>query len=139
MSASAPISVLQANLELVASSRLLSIDYRKNTDASSGLEYTTQALEGKSVAESAKSVTASLNLQDTEQAAQHTRHTFPPGVSWAPEKMDINGRKGRRVICVVAQDKKRYRMYDVDSNPDVEEPEDGRDYGSDEEMLEGEP
>jgi len=103
------------------------------------LKYTTQALQGKSVAESAKSLTASLNLQNSEQAAQHTRHTFPPGVSWAPEKMDINGRKGRRVICIVAQDKKRYRMYDVDSNPDVEEPEDGRDSEGDENMLEEEP
>lgn len=53
--------------------------------------------------------------------------------------MDINGRKGRRVICIVAQDKKRYRMYDVDSNPDVEEPEDGKDSEGDENMLEEEP
>ncbi len=41
-------------------------------------------------------------------------------------------------MCVVAQDKKRYRMYDVDSNPDLEEPEDRRDSGSDDIMLEDE-
>lgn len=117
----------------------MSIDYRKKTDAPNGLKYATQAFEGKRVAGSAKSHTAGVGLQNLEQLAHHTRQTFPPGVSWAPERMDINGRKGRRVMCIVAQDKKRYRMYDVDSNPDVEDPEDGRGDVSDENMLEDEP
>ena len=85
-----------------------------------------------------KGGTTSLNLQDQEHMAEFTRHVFPVGVSWAPETMDINGRKGRRVMCVVAQDKKRYRIYDVDSHPDLEELENVGDDGNDDVMLDDE-
>ena len=100
-----------------------------------------QTAHGLGVADKAQgdtSIAASLDVRDPEQMARLTRHIFPAGISWAPEKMDINGRKGRRVMCVVTQDKKRYRMYDVDSNPEVEEKEDGLDDGSDDIMLEEE-
>lgn len=45
----------------------------------------------------------------------HVRHTFPQGLEWAPEKIEINGRKGRRIVCVLAKDKINYRIYDIDS------------------------
>jgi anaphase-promoting complex subunit 4 len=45
----------------------------------------------------------------------HTRHTFPQDASWAPERIEINGRKGRRVVCVIAQDKIHYRIFDLDT------------------------
>ena len=38
--------------------------------------------------------------------------------------MDVNGKKNRRAICVVAQDRFNYRVYDLDSSQggeDVEE------------------
>ena len=121
---------------------MLSINYQKKTDASSGLLYiTAEGSQGNSVATSNESytgATASLDLQDPERLAEHTRHIFPAGASWGPERMDVNGRKGRRVMCVVAQDKKRYRIYDVDSNPDLEEPQDITDDGGDDVILEDE-
>ena len=46
---------------------------------------------------------------------------FPAGITWAPEKMEINGRKGRRVICVLAQDKLHYRIFDLDGSPSIED------------------
>ena len=45
-----------------------------------------------------------------------TWHNFPSSTLWAPEKLEINGRKGRRVICVLARDRLHYRMFDVDSH-----------------------
>jgi anaphase-promoting complex subunit 4 len=49
-------------------------------------------------------------------------------LEWAPERIEINGRKGRRIICVLAKDKTNYRIYDIDS---VDE--------QDEDMLEDKP
>ena len=37
------------------------------------------------------------------------------GPTWTPERIEINGRKGRRAVCVLAQDRLRYRVYDLDS------------------------
>ena len=45
---------------------------------------------------------------------------FPAGVSWAPERIEVNGRKGRRVVCVFAQDRFHYRVYDLDGAAEVE-------------------
>lgn len=136
------LKITLANTESIASSRLLSISYRKELDASSGLLYVTaEASQGKSVAGIAKGypdIAASLDLENSEHMPELTRHIFPAGVSWAPEKMDINGRKGRRVMCIVAQDKKSYRIYDVDRNPDLEEREGGRDHQNDDLMFEDE-
>ena len=122
---------------MIASSRLLSVDYRTKSDASGGLQYTAaEASPGKGVTGLTEADAPSLDLQDQEHMAGLTRHVFPGGDSWAPEKMDINGRKGRRVMCVVARDKKRYRIYDVDNYPDLEEPENIGDDGDDDVMLE---
>ena len=133
---------ISANAGSIAASRLLSINYRKEPDASSSLLYVTaEAAQRKSVAGTAMGYTdiaASLNLQNPERMAEFTKHIFPTGVSWAPEKMDINGRTGRRVMCIVAQDKKRYRIYDVDRNPNLEEREGGKEDGNDDLMFEDE-
>jgi hypothetical protein len=49
------------------------------------------------------------------EAAHFVQHTFSMGPTWTPERIEINGRKGRRAICVLAQDRLRYRVYDLDS------------------------
>ena len=56
-----------------------------------------------------------LDITKREIVDGLTRHTFPSSASWAPERLEINGRKGRRVICVLAKDKLHYRVFDVDS------------------------
>ena len=48
--------------------------------------------------------------------------------------MEINGRKGRRVICVLAHDRVHYRVYDLDSSSGGEKVQDTRTEGSDEVM-----
>lgn len=42
------------------------------------------------------------------------------------ERLEVNGRKGRRVVCCVAQDKMRYRIFDLDGGEEGgEEEEEG--------------
>ena len=48
-------------------------------------------------------------------AARFVHHTFSVGPTWIPERIEINGRKGRRAVCILAQDRLRYRVYDLDS------------------------
>ena len=48
------------------------------------------------------------------------QHTFPAGPIWTPECIEINGRKGRRAVCVLAQDRLRYRVFDLDSSSATE-------------------
>ena len=56
-----------------------------------------------------------LDLADADTMTGYERHTFPAGKSWTPARLEINGRKGRRVMCVLAEDLIRYRLYDIDS------------------------
>ena len=57
-----------------------------------------------------------IDISVPEKCEACTWQIFPPGISWAPEKVEVNGRKGRRVICVLAQDRLHYRVYDLDSS-----------------------
>ena len=63
----------------------------------------------------------SIDLADPEHLRTYTWLEFPPGVSWTPERMEVNGRKGRRVICIVAQDNFHYRVYDLDSATETQD------------------
>ncbi len=62
---------------------------------------------------------AGLNLSDLSLLATYTRHTFPRGGTSQPERLEVNGRKGRRVVCVLDQDKLRYRVFDLDSSAEA--------------------
>lgn len=42
-----------------------------------------------------------------------------------PGSLEVNGRKGRRVICIISQDRLRYVLFDLDSSH--EEDTDGDD------------
>lgn len=52
--------------------------------------------------------------------SQHTklqpfvRHTFAASDRFKPLRLEINGRKGRRVVCVLAEDLRHYRIFDLD-------------------------
>ena len=56
-----------------------------------------------------------LGFSDLKIVEQHTWLEFSRGVSWTPQRMEINGRKGRRAACVVAEDSFHYRVYDLDA------------------------
>lgn len=63
----------------------------------------------------------SIDLADPEHLRTYTWLEFPSGVSWTPKRMEVNGRKGRRVICIVAQDNFHYRVYDLDSATETQD------------------
>lgn len=60
------------------------------------------------------------------------QHTFLTDLLWTPERIEINGRRGRRIICVVGKDKARYRIHDLDS---VHEAEEAREDRSDDHIM----
>ena len=59
-----------------------------------------------------------------------SRHFFPATTEagFVPEKLEVNGRKGRRVVCVLGRDRLHYRIFDLDG-----EAEDGTEGGEEEE------
>ena len=73
---------------------------------------------GKEEAQSKNST--STNLLDYKKLDQLVQHTFPASLGWVPERIEINGRKGRQVVCILGKDKKQYRIYDLDSDNGVE-------------------
>ena len=77
---------------------------------------------------------SSIDLAGPNVASAYTWQELREGISWTPERIEINGRKGRRVICVLAQDRFHYRVYDLDSSSGGEEYQDTRTEGSDEVM-----
>lgn len=44
------------------------------------------------------------------------KHTFPrPGPKSRPVRIEVNGRKGRRAVCVLYADGLRYEVFDLDA------------------------
>ena len=76
----------------------------------------------------------SIDLSAPDTASAYTWLEFPEGAFWTPERVEINGRKNRRVICVLAQDRVHYRVYDLDSSTGNDEAQNTRTEGSDEMM-----
>lgn len=59
---------------------------------------------------------ARLDLSDVNLLGTYTRHKFPREGTSTLERLEVNGRKGRRVVCVLDQDNVRYRVFDLDSS-----------------------
>lgn len=64
-----------------------------------------------------------LDISNEKLLNQLLQHKFPEGPAWTPERIEINGRKSRRSICVVANDMVTYRILDLDSLQDESEGE----------------
>ncbi|PGH35384.1 anaphase-promoting complex subunit 4 [[Emmonsia] crescens] len=64
-----------------------------------------------------------LHLADPERHADFVRHTFPQQGGMEPVELQVNGRKGRRVVCVLYADGLRYSVFDMDSSGSGEEEE----------------
>ncbi|KAL9602386.1 MAG: hypothetical protein Q9179_002543 [Wetmoreana sp. 5 TL-2023] len=99
-----------------AASRLLRFSYTQSDD---GLLYHDTSLTDRAGQEDFDSrgaaETCGINLKDPTDIANHTVHRFPVGKTWTPQSLEVNGRKGRRMICVLAEDNLHYRQYDLDS------------------------
>lgn len=78
---------------------------------------------------------AQATLTDKELRATHNRHTFPAD-SFRPVQIEVNGRKGRRVVCALGQDRQRYKIFDLgDTQPNDHDGGNGKEMDEDEEML----
>ena len=51
-----------------------------------------------------------------EDDVWRVRHVFASGAGTRPAKMEVNGRKGRRVICVLDETGMGYTVFDLDHN-----------------------
>ncbi|KAI4233175.1 MAG: hypothetical protein LQ349_004577 [Xanthoria aureola] len=100
-------------------SRLLQIDFRPNKDSETGLRYQEIGLAGKAASgelnEREVSGSHEIDLRRLSDISTRTVHRFPPGRMWTPLRLEINGRKGRRTICVLAEDRIHYRQFTIDS------------------------
>ena len=99
-----------------ASSHLANIKYRQS-NGHEGLTYANLALNNTIDEESI----SNNMLIDLARPSPLLRHSFPKDPGWSPERMEINGRDGRRAVCVLAQDALRYRVYELDSAPNNDE------------------
>ncbi|KAL8693429.1 MAG: hypothetical protein Q9218_001739 [Villophora microphyllina] len=54
------------------------------------------------------------DLRDPKVLAGHTIQRLPAGQAWTPQALEINGRKGRRTLCVLAKDGIHCRQYALD-------------------------
>ena len=59
--------------------------------------------------------TTAISFVDVDILDEYTWMVFPSGVSWTPQRLKVNGRKGRRAACVLAEDNFNYRIYDMDN------------------------
>ena len=100
------------------SSRLFRIFYRKSVDHPLVLRYSAvnEVVEAEYEGRIPSPHPSKVDLSDTKTCKACTWLKFPVGISWAPERLEVNGRKGKRVICVLAQDRLRYRVYDLDNS-----------------------
>ncbi|KAH6644580.1 anaphase-promoting complex, cyclosome, subunit 4-domain-containing protein [Boeremia exigua] len=60
---------------------------------------------------------------------QYTIHVFERGGRFTPDRLVVNGRKGRRVVVVLAKDGKHYRVLDMDYPSQWEEEGDDTEVG----------
>lgn len=47
--------------------------------------------------------------------------SFAGGMSWTPRRVALHSKRGRRAVCVLAEDGLHYRIYDLDSGNEVKE------------------
>ena len=101
-----------------ASSELLFIPFRENRDVPSRLRYTNtnRGSDTRSAFDPAPD-SNDLDLSSAEAKRPYIRHSFDEALFKKPARLEVNGRKGRRVVCVVYDDKIRYRIFDLDNPP----------------------
>ena len=82
---------------------------------SEGLAYEEyQSFDNQGTGKASTTTVFKLDPLDAK-ASRVLQYTFPAGPTWTPESLEINGRKGRRAVCVLAEDRLRYRVFDLDS------------------------
>lgn len=91
---------------LTATSRLLRLHYRQCGGTNSVLRYHSQDTTGNP--------RPSVDLSNEEALDEHTWLRLDGGNFSIPERLEINGRKGRRAVCVIFKDRCTYKIYDLE-------------------------
>ncbi|KAI4248912.1 MAG: hypothetical protein L6R40_000924 [Gallowayella cf. fulva] len=98
---------------------LVKLSYRFSEQSGHDLRYRHVSLAGVTDAdESSRNMSGEacgIDLTKPNEVSLHAVHQFPAGKMWTPQKLEINGRKGRRMVCVLAEDRHHYRQFDLDS------------------------
>ena len=55
------------------------------------------------------------------QLQDFTWVSFAGGLNWTPQRVALHSKRGRRAVCVLAEDGLHYRIYDLDSRNEVED------------------
>lgn len=99
-------------------SRLLKINYRLREGSSSSLLYRESRHTHHSRREEGDDQSSAelcgISLTNGNDIDALTIHQFPAGKAWTPRRLEINGLKGRRTMCVLAEDKLHYRQFAMD-------------------------
>ena len=114
-----------------STSHLLYFSYRHESESLSDVNYTTLKPYAKDTnATPQPKGAAHLDLSNEGEIKQYIQHTFPDGPSWTPQRLEVNGRKGRRAACVVPEDRIRYRIFDIEAlTAGADMDEEGQDAG----------
>ncbi|KAL6720420.1 hypothetical protein ACLMJK_002342 [Lecanora helva] len=101
------------------SAKLFRLAYHQSDDRGLGLKYNqANGADSKELSPDVEDYhEADLDISNPEVDKACAWLEFPQGASWAPEKLVVNSKKGRRVICALAQDRLRYRIFELDSSP----------------------
>ncbi|KAL8838983.1 MAG: hypothetical protein Q9170_001913 [Blastenia crenularia] len=100
--------------------RLIKVDYRLKDRFGRILSYRERSLVyGYEEAEADRRGThgnCEIDLTNPNDMAMYTVHRFAMGKAWAPRRLEVNSRKGRRIMAILAEDNVHYRLFDIDGN-----------------------
>ncbi|KAI9721737.1 MAG: hypothetical protein M1812_002072 [Candelaria pacifica] len=117
----------KANVKDTGHSRLLSIPYNADLEDPFGLQYSPWSTS--TAGDEGANSEPLLDLRDSEGMRHYLQHSFPPNETWTPERLEVNGRRGRRALCVLGADRIHYKIFDLDGGSSKED-------ASDEGMME---
>lgn len=106
------------------SSRLLSLPYKPSTvDGGGILAYKDLSF---SVSETDVSNDQNSNTEvdahfDQAFLQPYTKHVFATSGGFKPAKIEVNGRKNRRICVVLGEDGRQMRIHDLDFNDDTDD------------------
>jgi anaphase-promoting complex subunit 4 len=110
--------------------RLFKLPFRSSSETPTALTYAPWDISS-SATQNASSAIRAFELMEDDGSSRYLCHTYPTG-SMQPVKLEINGRKGRRVICVLDASLQRYQVLDLDSGATFVNEDDDKDGGGSE-------
>ena len=123
-------STLQGKHELTQTgeARLLKLPYRRGSEEAQTLPYVdcTDDLKTSVARPDAFDSATTQKLSSAELNGRYGCHHFA-GDTFRASTLEVNGRKGRRVVCVVSEDGLQFKTYDLDSGAGDDDQDDGQD------------